>query len=141
MAKALSADLRSRVGSAVVSGETVRSAAARFGVSVASAVRLGQKQRAGVSLEPKRRGKPPVSVLVGGVADWVRARLATKRDLTTRALAAELQERGTSVSHDTVWRFIRREGLTFKKNTGGIGTGQACGEAVPLAVEVLPGPH
>ncbi len=29
-----------------------------------------------------------------------------------RALAAELCERGTSVTHDTVWRFIRREGLS-----------------------------
>ncbi len=32
-----------------------------------------------------------------------------------RALAAELCERGTSVTHDTVWRFVRRQELTFKK--------------------------
>ena len=113
MSKALSVDLRSRVGAAVAAGETVRAAAARFGVSVASAVRFGQKQRAGESLEPRRRGKPPKPVLAGEAADWLRARLAVKQDLTTRALAAELRERGTPASHDTVWRFLRREGLTF----------------------------
>lgn len=32
-----------------------------------------------------------------------------------RALAAELGEQGTSVTHDTVWRFVRRQGLTVKK--------------------------
>ena len=32
-----------------------------------------------------------------------------------RALAAERGERGTSVTHDTVWRFVRGQGLTVKK--------------------------
>jgi transposase len=45
----------------------------------------------------------------------LRARLAEKPDLTMRALAAELRERGTPVTHDTVWRFVRRAGLTTKK--------------------------
>jgi transposase len=34
-----------------------------------------------------------------------------------RALAADLRADGIDVSHDTVWRFMRRQGLTFKKNT------------------------
>ncbi|MFM2388472.1 MAG: hypothetical protein RLZZ437_27 [Pseudomonadota bacterium] len=43
----LSMDLRMRVAAALEEGETVRAAAKRFGVSVASAVRIGQRQRSG----------------------------------------------------------------------------------------------
>jgi transposase len=49
-------------------------------------------------------------------ADAVSARLASKVDWTVRALAADLRAAGISVSHDTVWRFMRRQGLSFKKN-------------------------
>lgn len=115
MARALSLDLRRRIATAVAQGETVRSVAERFRVSAATAVRLGQKLRAGAGLEPAKRGGPPRSRITGAAADWLRTRLAEKRDLTMRALAAELCERGAPVSHDTVWRFVRREGLTVKK--------------------------
>jgi len=115
MPRALSLDLRARIATAVVGGETVRSVAERFGVSAATAVRLGQKLRAGVSLEPGKRGGPPAPRIAGEVADWLQARLEEKRDLTMRALAAELSGRGTPVTHDTVWRFVRRQGLTVKK--------------------------
>jgi transposase len=84
-------------------------------VSPASAVRLGQKGRAGADLTPAKRGGPRLSPITAAVADWLRARLAEKPDLTMRALAAELCQRGTSVTHDTVWRFVRRQGLTLKK--------------------------
>lgn len=43
----LSMDIRTRVAKALEDGETVRAAAKRFGISVASAVRIGQRQRAG----------------------------------------------------------------------------------------------
>jgi len=115
MGKALSLDLRRRVAAAVVGGEPVRSVAARFQVSAASAVRLGQKQRAGADLTPARRGGPRPPLITTAIADWLRARLAEKADLTMRALAAELREQGTPVTHDTVWRFVRRQGLTVKK--------------------------
>jgi transposase len=115
MPKALSLDLRTRIAAAVVKGGTVRAVAERFGVSAATAVRLGQRARAGEGLEPRRRGGAPRPLIAGEVADWVLARLEEKRDLTMRALAAELRERGTAVTHDTVWRFVRRQGLTVKK--------------------------
>jgi transposase len=115
MGKALSLDLRRRVAAAVVGGDTVRVVAARFQVSAASAVRLGQKLRAGADLTPAKRGGPRPSPITAAVADWLRTRLAEKPDLTMRALAAELGQRGTSVTHDTVWRFVRRQGLTVKK--------------------------
>lgn len=115
MPKALSLDLRVRVATAVAQGEAIRLVAERFRVSASTAVRLGQRMRAGASLAPAKRGGPPRSLITAAVAGWLRARLAEKQDLTMRALAAELRERGTPVTHDTVWRFVRREGLTVKK--------------------------
>lgn len=135
MPSSLSLDLRTRIASAVVGGETVRSAARRFGVSVATAVRLGQKGRAGADLSARPRGAPPEALIKGEVADWLRARIAEKRDLTMRALASELCDRGTAVTHDTVWRFIRREGLTFKKNSGGERAGSSQGGSVQRTME------
>ncbi len=93
----------------------MRAVAARFQVSAASAVRLGQKQRAGAALAPAKRGGPRRSTITGSAAAWLQARLAEKPDLTMRALAAELCRQGTPVTHDTVWRFVRRQGLTVKK--------------------------
>lgn len=115
MPKALSLDLRSRIAAAVVRGDPVRVVAVRFQVSAASAVRLGQKLRAGADLAPAKRGGRRLSPITPAAADWLRARLAAKPDLTMRALAAELRQLGTAVTHDTVWRFVRREGLTVKK--------------------------
>jgi transposase len=43
------------------------------------------------------------------------ARIAEKPDLTLRAMVAELAERGTTASYGAVWRFFKREGITFKK--------------------------
>lgn len=138
MPSSLSLDLRSRIASAVMAGETVRSVAVRFGVCAATAVRLGQRARAGEDLGARPRGAPPEMIIRGDVADWVKSRLAEKPDLTVRALAAELCERGTTVTHDTVWRFMRREGLTFKKNSGGQRTGSSEGGALPGSLESPP---
>ena len=115
MGRALSLDLRTRIAAAVARGEPVRAVAARFQVSASSAVRLGQKLRSGADLAPAKRGGPRPSPITAAVADWLRRRLSEKPDLTMRALAAELRERGTPVTHDTVWRFVRRDGLTVKK--------------------------
>ena len=115
MPKALSLDLRTRIAAAVAQGEPVRAVAARFQVSASSAVRLGQKLRAGAGLAPAKRGGPRPALITAAVAAWLRARLAEKPDLTMRALAAELRQRGTPVTHDTVWRFVHRDGLSVKK--------------------------
>ncbi len=130
MPSSLSLDLRRRIAAAVVAGETVRAAAARFGVSPSTAVRLGQRARAGQDLAARPRGGSPARLVTGAIADWIRARLTEKPDVTVRALAAELGACGTAMTHDTVWRFIRQEGLTFKKNSGGSRTGPAYGASI-----------
>jgi len=114
----LSLDLRVRVAAALAEGSTVREVAARFEISVASAVRIGQLARAGRGLAPQKFGGPRPSVLAGAT-EAITSRLAAKSDWTVRALAADLRAAGIAVSHDTVWRFLRRQGLSFKKNAAG----------------------
>lgn len=118
MAKPLSLDLRVRVVAALGEGLTVRAAAARFGISVASAVRLGQRSRSGQGLAPGKMAGHR-RWLLDSVVEAMTARLAAKSDWTVRTLAADLKTDGIEVSHDTVWRYMRRQGLSFKKNTDG----------------------
>jgi transposase len=113
MARAYSSDLRDRVVAAVMAGATVRSAAARFGVSVASAVKWSQRYRATGSAAAWPRGGKKPYVLTGQRA-WLLARIAEAPDLTLRAVMAELADRGVSASYHAVWDFFAHEGVTFK---------------------------
>jgi transposase len=115
MARAYSLDLRERVAAAVASGQTCRSVADLFNVSVASVVKWSQRARTTGSAAAKPMGghRP---YLLERERDWLLARLAAKPDLTLHALLDELRERGIVVSCDTLWRFLKREQISFKKN-------------------------
>jgi hypothetical protein len=43
-------------------------------------------------------------------------RIAAEPEVTVRGLMTELAERGVAVSYGTVWNFIHREGMSFKKS-------------------------
>jgi len=58
-------------------------------------------------------GKRPY--VLAGEREWLLSRLAEKPDVTLRALAAELVERGIVVSYYAVWHFFEHEGISFKK--------------------------
>jgi putative transposase len=135
MVKPLSLDLRERVAAALSGGASVREAAKRFGVSVASAVRIGQLSRSSRGLAARKIGGNKLPVLRGALAGVVKRRLEEKHDWTVRDLAVALQADGIMVSHDTVWRFLRREGLSFKKNSDGQRDPSSQGGAVPDALE------
>ena len=114
MPRAYSLDLRERVVGLVASGEPCRAVAELFDVSVASVVKWSQRARATGSAAAKPMGgKRPY--LLEGERDWLLARLAEKPDLTLHALLAELGERDVVVSCDTLWRFLKRQGISFKK--------------------------
>jgi putative transposase len=58
-------------------------------------------------------GKP---VLLASERDWLMARIEQNKDVTLHALLAELRaERGVEVCCDTLWRFLKRCGKSFKK--------------------------
>jgi len=115
MARAYSLDLRERVVALVARGNSCRTVASLFDVSVASVVKWSQRARiAGSPAAKPMGGKRPY--VLAGERDWLLARLSEKPDLTLHALLAELRKRGVVVACDTLWRFLRREGISFKKN-------------------------
>ena len=115
MTRPYSCDLREAVVAAVlVDGMSCRETAELFRVSTASVVRWAQRKRQSGSCARKPMGGHRRIILLPERA-WLRARLATKPDLTVRALRAELLARGVSVSYGAVWAFLKAERITFKK--------------------------
>lgn len=115
MTAPLSNDLRERVVSAVLSGESCRSVAARFDVAVSTVVKWSQRYRATGSVAPGKLGGHRKSVLAPH-RDFIIERIEQVPHLTLHGLREELAVRGVKVSHNAVWLFLRREGLRFKKN-------------------------
>ena len=139
MARAYSLDLRERVVSMTDDGETTRAVAAAFDVSVASVVKWAQRARATGSAAAKAMGgKRPF--LLEPQRNWLLTRLAEKPDLTLHALLDELRERGIIVSCDTLWRFLKREEITFKKNLVRRRARPAGRRAPPRPLEKVSGP-
>jgi len=114
MVRPYSDDLRSRVAASVLGGRTCKATAELFGVSIASAVKWSQRLRQTGSASAKPMGGTRRAVLAAE-RDWLLARIKSAPDLTLRALAAELGERGVVVSHWAVWKFCVNEDLSFKK--------------------------
>ena len=115
MPRPYSNDLRERVVSAVRCGETCRSVSRRFGVSVSSVVKWSQRERATGSVAPARMGGYRRRVLEP-YRDFIIEQIGRTPHLTLQGLKNLLAARGGQVSHHTVWTFLRREGLSFKKN-------------------------
>lgn len=115
MTRALSNDLRERVVSATLAGESCRSVAERFGVAVSSVVKWSQRHRTTGSVAPGKMGGHRKRVLEPHRA-FIVERLKQMPHLTLHGLQADLAVRGVKVSHTAVWLFLRREGLRFKKN-------------------------
>ena len=115
MVRPLSNDLRERVVEAVCDGESCRTVASRFGVSVSSVVKWSQRYRATGSVAPGKMGGHRKRMLEPHRA-FIVERLGRTPHLTLHALKDELAARGVKVSHNAVWLFLRREGLRFKKN-------------------------
>lgn len=115
MTRPLSLDLRERVVAAVAAGKSCRSVAARFDVAVSSVVKWSQRYRATGSVAPGKMGGHRKRVLEPHRA-FIVERIGATPHLTLHGLKDELAARGVKVSHNTVWAFLRREGLRFKKN-------------------------
>jgi putative transposase len=89
-----------------------------LGVSAASVVRWSQRLRTTGSAAPARIGgyvRPKIS---GPHRDWLIERAHTAA-FTLRGLVVELAERGLQVDYRTVWKFVHRERLSFKKKRAG----------------------
>ena len=111
MARAYSQDLRDRV---IDAGKSARQAAERFGIGVATAIVWVRRAHDG-ERSARKQGQPKRSKL-----DPHREFLMTLIEAEPDITIAEMQERlrneaGIAASVGTVWTFLDRAGLTFKK--------------------------
>ena len=116
MARPYSLDLRERVVGLVADGMSCRDVAELTNIVASTVVKWTQRQRQTGSPAAKAMGgKRPY--LLEAQRDWLLERLREKPDLTLYALRAELiEQRTVVVSCDTLWRFLKREDFSFKKN-------------------------
>ena len=115
LTKPYSLDLRDRAVARVVAGETVRSVAATLRVGVSSVVKWSPRFRATGSAAPRKMGGHRPRVLIGEHRAWLLQRIASGPDMTLRGLAAELAEPSVKGSYRTVWNFVHREKISYKK--------------------------
>lgn len=105
-------ELRQRVVALVEEGNTHRSVAARFRVSIKFVNDMVRLKRMTGSLAPKTQGNGGWSKL-GVFDDWARTRLASQGDLVR-----ELRnQHGLRVARSSVGYWLHRLGLSHKKNT------------------------
>ena len=115
MPRVLSQDLRERVVAAIDGGMSCRAAAARFGVSAASAIRWRQLVVRHGTPAAKPQGGDRRAARIDAHATFILDAVKAKDDITLAELQVLLAERGTSVGIGTLWRFFNRHRITRKK--------------------------
>jgi transposase len=111
MARAYSQDLRDRV---IEAGTSARAAAERFGIGVATAIVWVRRAREG-ERSARKQGQPRRSKL-DLHRDYLLGLIAAEPDITIVEIQERLRsEAGVSASVGTIWTFLDRAGLTFKK--------------------------
>ena len=116
MGKPHPVELRQRVVDHVAEGNTHRSTAARFKVSVRFVNDMVKLVKATGGLAPKAQGNGGGHGKLSALKGWLARRIGEKRDLTAAALAAEIAAtHGVAVHRGTVWQALRDLGLTHKK--------------------------
>ena len=119
--KPYSMDLRQRVLADCDAGLPTKVVADKYRVSTAWVRRLKQRRREDGSIAP-RTATPGPKPALGPHADQLRAMVHRNPGLT----AGEYRDRlGVRVAVVTVWRTLRRLGLTFKKSSPGDRAGPA----------------
>lgn len=122
MGKPYSIDLRERVQTEVESGQSRRAAARRYNVSPSFAVKLVNRVSRTGSAAPARQGRPPgggkLAPYLQALLEWV----AALPDITMLELSAKLKsEKGVTAHPASLSRVLLKAGLSFKKNTAGLG--------------------
>jgi transposase len=117
MAKTLSEDLRVRVIAAVEAGLSRHAAAARFGIGVATAVRWLRAWHEEGATTAKARGGDRHSARIEAFGAAILEAIERQVDITLVELAELLErEHGERFAPSTIWRFLDRRGVSFKKN-------------------------
>ena len=116
MGRYLSEDLRTRVIGAVDGGMSRRAAAARYGVSVSSAIRWVDAALKEGRATAKPQGGDQRSGRIEAQHDFLMAAVDETPDITLAELRARLiDERGETFAVSTIHQFFRRHGVSYKK--------------------------
>jgi len=116
MVKPLSEDLRIRVVRAVEGGMSRRAAAERFGISVSSAIRFVKEWRESGTTKAKPLGGDQRSQRIEEHHEAIMNAIEAKPDMTLVEISEMLEsEHGVSFAPSSIWRFLDRHGMTFKK--------------------------
>jgi transposase len=101
---------------AAFSGTSARRAADRYGIGLATAIRWVRQARETGDRTPGRQGQPRRSKL-DPHRDYILRLVETTPDMTISETLEKLAaERGVQASRATLWTFLDRCGLTFKKS-------------------------
>ena len=115
MARAYADDLRVRVLEAVAAGASARSAAARFGIGVATAIVWARRARQDGECTARPQGKPRGSRLDAHEA-FIIAMIDEAKDITLNERVARLKaERALAIERSVLSTWLRGRGWTFKK--------------------------
>lgn len=114
MARAFSDDLRHRVLAAAADGMSARSAAARFGIGVSTAISWIGNARRGLK-GPTKQGRLGGSRL-DGHETFIIGMIETSKDIKLNEMVARLSdERSVSIGRSALDVWLRKRGFTFKK--------------------------
>ncbi len=114
MTRAFSDDLRSRVLAASRDGMSARSAAARFGIGVSTAIAWIASAQAGLLTRAKqgRRGGSRLDPH----EDFIFGMIEEAKDITLNEMVRRLyKERAVSIGRSALDVWLRKRGWTFKK--------------------------
>ena len=115
MTRSLSSDLRGRVIAAIDDGLSTREAARRFRIGISTAGKWYRRYRETGELTARKQGQPPGSKL-DLYEDFILGLIEERPDITLVEIAEALSsQRGTRAVPSTVWVFLDRRGITFKK--------------------------
>ncbi len=116
MPRSYSTDLRVRVIEAISDGLSRRRAASRFGIGVSTAVKWYRRYRETGEIAARKQGQPGGSKLDAHEA-FIVTLVKERPDISLVEIAACLAERrAVSACPATVWYFLERRGISFKKN-------------------------
>ncbi len=115
MTRSLSGDLRGRVIAAIEDGVSTREAARRFRIGISTAGAWYRRYRETGETEARKQGQPSHSKLDAHEA-FVLGLIDQTPDITLAEIAERLAaERGVRAAPSTVWLFLDRRGITYKK--------------------------
>lgn len=113
----LSEDLRHRVVTFMLNGKTSRAASSHFQVSNSSARRWFILYSSDAAPILPQLGGDRSSRIKGDDALWLLSRLEAEPDATLEHFRAlVLEHLGLDVSVSVIWRFFKKNGISFKKN-------------------------